>query len=87
MKHARRPLHVPDPSLPHERDERPDPPSAGARRGIILQASRDLAAGQVDTDNYTRAREIIRDATEHRAGADAALPALRRRGRRGKGRG
>ena len=38
--------------LPHERDERPE---AGApRRKVIMQAQRDVDAGLVDTDNYTR---------------------------------
>lgn len=38
--------------LPHERDERPE---AGApRRTVIRQAQRDIDAGQIDTDNYTR---------------------------------
>lgn len=39
-------------ALPHERDERP---AAGAPvRPVMRQAKRDLDAGQVDTDNYTR---------------------------------
>lgn len=38
--------------LPHERDERPE---AGApRRAVIRQAQRDIDAGLIDTDNYTR---------------------------------
>ena len=38
--------------LPHERDESPD--VSGPTRPVMRQAKRDLDAGQVDTDNYTR---------------------------------
>jgi len=38
--------------LPHERDESPD--ISTPTRPIMRQAKRDLDAGQVDTDNYTR---------------------------------
>lgn len=48
------------PRLPHDRDELPE--TQGAPRRIIAQAHADLAAGRVDTDNYTRAREITRRA-------------------------
>ena len=52
-----RPPSVPVPQLPHERDESVDPPRSGAVRGEIRQAQRDLDAGRVDTDNYTRTAE------------------------------
>lgn len=39
--------------LPHERDESTEPP--GPRQRVIKQAAKDLAAGLIDTDNYTRA--------------------------------
>lgn len=42
------------PLLPHEHDENAE--SGAAATGVIRQAARDLAAGQVDTDNYTRVR-------------------------------
>ena len=46
--------------LPHERDETPE---AGAPlRGVIRQAASDVREGQVDTDNYTRVREVTRRA-------------------------
>ena len=52
-----RPLSSPrsQPQLPHERDESVDPPPSGAPRSVIRRAQRDLDAGRVDTDNYTRA--------------------------------
>lgn len=40
------------PPLPHERDESTD--ARVAIKPKTAQAARDLAAGQVDTDNYTR---------------------------------
>lgn len=50
--------------LPHEKDETPE-----KRHDVrttpqpeVQQASRDLRAGLVDTDNYTRAREIAKPA-------------------------
>ena len=49
-----RPPSAPMPQLPHERDESVDPPRSGAARSEIRQAQRDLDAGRVDTDNYTR---------------------------------
>lgn len=50
---------VADYMLPHERDESPsDPAQAGAPHGEIAMAERDLREGQVDTDNYTRLREV-----------------------------
>ena len=42
--------------LPHERDESAD--ATAVRQPAIKQAARDLDAGQVDTDNYTRALSI-----------------------------
>jgi len=38
--------------LPHERDESPD--FSAPTKPKMRQAKRDLDAGQVDTDNYTR---------------------------------
>ena len=52
-----RPPSAPMPQLPHERDESVDPPRSGAVRSDIRQAKRDLDAGRVDTDNYTRTAE------------------------------
>jgi hypothetical protein len=48
------------PPLPHERDESPEP--EGAPRAIIAKAKDDLDEGRVDTDNYTRARDVTRHA-------------------------
>lgn len=39
-------------ALPHERDEVPE--IGTTTQAIMRQAKRDLDAGQVDTDNYTR---------------------------------
>ena len=44
--------------LPHERDETPE--TGAPRRGVIRQAEIDVRTGQVDTDNYTRARDVAR---------------------------
>jgi hypothetical protein len=63
----RRPALPPDvarPPLPHDRDESPE--VGGAPRQIIAQGQQDLAAGRVDTDNYTRAREVTRRALARR---------------------
>ena len=50
--------------LPHERDERPE---AGApRRAVIRQAQRDVDAGLVDTDNYTRIAAVAARAARTR---------------------
>ena len=43
--------------LPHERDETPEAGIAPSER--IEQAESDLRHGQVDTDNYSRAREVM----------------------------
>ena len=49
----RKPAQVGDPlPLPHERDESPD--ISAPTQPVMRQAKRDLDAGQVDTDNYTR---------------------------------
>jgi hypothetical protein len=50
--------------LPHERDEMVDPDTRV--RPVIVQAADDLAAGQVDTDNYTRVAESAAQATSKR---------------------
>jgi len=51
-------------ALPHEHDQVPEQrPGAGqAHQPEVAQAARDLASGQVDTDNYTRARATTRRA-------------------------
>jgi len=53
---SRRAKVVASPRLPHERDEVAD--SSAPRKPAVVQAQRDVAAGLVDTDKYTRAREI-----------------------------
>lgn len=64
MKRAR-PIPPPPPlPLPHERDEHTDPP--GTARKVIKQAARDIDAGLVDTDNYTRATAIVANAPTRR---------------------
>ena len=54
--------------LPHEHDEAPEPrPDAKTRpQPEVAQALKDVKAGQVDTDNYTRAREVARRAANRR---------------------
>lgn len=51
-------------ALPHEHDQVPEQrKGAGhSHQPEVAQAARDLAAGQVDTDNYTRARAVTREA-------------------------
>lgn len=49
----RKPVHPTSLLLPHERDQSPQ--SGASTRALMRQAKRDLDAGQVDTDNYTRA--------------------------------
>jgi hypothetical protein len=56
------------PRLPHERDEVPD--ASAPRKAVIVQAQRDVAAGLVDTDNYTRVPKVTQP-----------VPARRRRAR------
>lgn len=53
--------------LPHEHDESAE--ASRAKQPIIKQAAKDVAAGLIDTDNYTRA-----------AGVAARAEARRRRG-------
>ena len=48
--------------LPHERDESADV-KAAKPRAAIRTAQGDVAAGAVDTDNYTRSRDVM----EHRS--------------------
>lgn len=50
-RNAKAPLSAPGLALPHERDESPDAPSAKPDPKMV-QAQRDLAAGQVDTDMH-----------------------------------
>lgn len=69
MKRTRRKPDAAPLALPHERDEHTDPPAAA--RKVIKQAARDLRAGLVDTDNYTRTTAIA-----------AIAPAPKRRARR-----
>jgi len=54
--------------LPHEHDEAPEPrPDAGIRpQPEVAQALKDVSGGQVDTDNYTRARDVARNAGKRR---------------------
>jgi hypothetical protein len=42
--------------LPHERDESAEP--SDTQQPDIVIAERDLREGRVDTDNYTRMREV-----------------------------
>jgi hypothetical protein len=42
--------------LPHERDESAEP--SDTQQPAIVIAERDLREGRVDTDNYTRMREV-----------------------------
>ncbi len=53
-------------ALPHERDEAAERDLP--RREVVVQAHRDLASGQVDTDNYTRAAPITSPASTRRGG-------------------
>jgi hypothetical protein len=50
--------------LPHERDESPE--SGAPRRDVMRQAESDLGEGQIDTDNYTRIREVAPSAGDGR---------------------
>ena len=47
--------------LPHERDESSDQSRAEPQVEIAI-AERDVRQGQVDTDNYTRIREVAQAA-------------------------
>jgi hypothetical protein len=61
---TRLPNDVAHPPLPHDRDESPE--TAGGSRRIIQRAAQDVRDGQVDTDNYTRARDITGNADTRR---------------------
>jgi hypothetical protein len=61
--HGRRPL-ARALKLPHERDESADP--SAPRQAVMTRAAGDLAAGRVDTDNYTRAAGVAAAATKRR---------------------
>lgn len=65
---AKPPLPLPVPrrrlKLPHEHDESAEPSSEQDR--VVRQAARDVAAGQVDTDNYSRAAAIAQAAPKKR---------------------
>jgi hypothetical protein len=50
--------------LPHEHDESAEPSSV--QHGVVRQAARDVASGQVDTDNYSRATAIAKKAPKKR---------------------
>jgi hypothetical protein len=61
--HRRRPVaHAL--KLPHERDESADP--SAPRQAVVTRAARDVGAGRVDTDNYTRATGIAERAANKR---------------------
>ncbi len=53
--------------LPHERDESAEAP--GPARRVVKQAEKDLNAGMVDTDNYTRAKLVSEGAALPPVGA------------------
>ena len=57
MNKARHRPHVRPLKLPHERDESAD--ATRVKRPVIKQAARDVAAGMIDTDNYTRISAIV----------------------------
>jgi len=50
--------------LPHERDESADP--SAPRQAVMTRAACDVAAGRVDTDNYTRAAGVAAAAAKRR---------------------
>ena len=50
--------------LPHEHDESPE--ASRVQRPVMRQAARDVAAGQVDTDNYSRAATIAKTTPKKR---------------------
>ena len=52
VRRKRRSVQETSLALPHERDEVPE--IGAPTQAIMRQAKRDLDAGQVDTDNYTR---------------------------------
>ena len=53
-------------AMPHERDEAAERDQP--RREVVVQAHRDLAQGQVDTDNYTRVAPITAPVSTRRGG-------------------
>ncbi|MFO1397702.1 MAG: hypothetical protein U1F48_11625 [Burkholderiales bacterium] len=53
-------------AMPHERDEAAERDLP--RREVVVQAHRDLAQGQVDTDNYTRVAPITAPVSTRRGG-------------------
>ena len=54
----RRPPSQPQLKLPHEHDESAE--LSRVQHRVVRQAARDVASGQVDTDNYTRASAIAK---------------------------
>jgi hypothetical protein len=56
VRRARRTSQNGDCRLPHERDEAAE--TGGEPRPEIAIAERDIRQGRVDTDNYTRLREV-----------------------------
>ena len=50
--------------LPHEHDESAE--ASRAKQPVIKQAAKDLAAGLIDTDNYTRAALVAARAEARR---------------------
>lgn len=55
MRRSRRRSSLPKLPLPHERDESPE--LSRKASPVIAQAARDLDAGRVDTDDYSRAAQ------------------------------
>lgn len=53
-------------AMPHERDEAAERDLP--RREVVTQAHADLASGQVDTDNYTRAAPLTAPVSTRRGG-------------------
>lgn len=47
-------------AMPHERDETPEDRASARPQPAVAQAARDLEDGLVDTDNYTRTRDIAK---------------------------
>ena len=55
-RQPRRPTPEAECRLPHERDEAAEPGARSSKE--IAIAEKDLREGRVDTDNYTRMREV-----------------------------
>ena len=53
-------------AMPHERDEAAERDLP--RQEVVVQAHHDLAQGQVDTDNYTRAAPLTAPVSTRRGG-------------------